>query len=242
MSRLDRWMEDSARRLARVQGRRSFLARAGRVLIGATGVALVPVLPVVAEALGEYIDACPHDLPGDGPLFVGKRGKRLSARMIQRQMPDRQQAFFSELPLLFVGTADASGRPWASVLVGQPGFLQPVDASVLRVEARPIYGDPLEGVLIEDAHIGTLGMDFETRNRARMNGTIANVNAAGFEIRVAQSFGNCDWYIQSRELAFNTHLSAIGEKRVVRRDKTLDQREAALVARADAFFVPPEIL
>lgn len=47
---------------------------------------LVPVLPVVAEAIGDYIDACPHDLPGDGPLFVGKRGKRLSARMIQRQM------------------------------------------------------------------------------------------------------------------------------------------------------------
>ena len=47
---------------------------------------LVPVLPVVAEALGDYIDACPHDLALNGPLFVGKRGKRLSARMIQRQM------------------------------------------------------------------------------------------------------------------------------------------------------------
>lgn len=47
---------------------------------------LVPVLPVVAGAIGDYIDACPHDLALDGPLFVGKRGKRLSARMIQRQM------------------------------------------------------------------------------------------------------------------------------------------------------------
>ena len=47
---------------------------------------LVPVLPVVTEALGDYIDACPHDLALDGPLFVGKRGKRLSSRMIQRQM------------------------------------------------------------------------------------------------------------------------------------------------------------
>ena len=47
---------------------------------------LVPVLPVVTKALGDYIDACPHDLALDGPLFVGKRGKRLNARMIQRQM------------------------------------------------------------------------------------------------------------------------------------------------------------
>ena len=47
---------------------------------------LVPVLPVVAEAIGAYLEACPHPLEGQDPLFVGKRGKRLSARMIQRQM------------------------------------------------------------------------------------------------------------------------------------------------------------
>lgn len=47
---------------------------------------LVPVLPVVAKAIGDYVEACPFDLAQDGPLFVGKRGKRLQARVIQRQM------------------------------------------------------------------------------------------------------------------------------------------------------------
>ena len=47
---------------------------------------LVPVLPVVAAAIGDYVEACPFDLAPDGPLFVGKRGKRLQARVIQRQM------------------------------------------------------------------------------------------------------------------------------------------------------------
>ena len=47
---------------------------------------LVPVLPVVAKAIGDYVEACPFDLTPDGPLFVGKRGKRLRARVIQRQM------------------------------------------------------------------------------------------------------------------------------------------------------------
>ncbi len=47
---------------------------------------LVPVLPVVAAAIGDYVEACPFDLAADGPLFVGKRGKRLQARIIQRQM------------------------------------------------------------------------------------------------------------------------------------------------------------
>jgi integrase/recombinase XerC len=47
---------------------------------------LVPVLPLVGGAIEDYLNACPHDLDADGPLFVGKRGKRLSARVIQRQM------------------------------------------------------------------------------------------------------------------------------------------------------------
>ncbi|MBC8338061.1 MAG: tyrosine recombinase XerC [Rhodospirillales bacterium] len=47
---------------------------------------LVPVLPIVASAIEDYIEACPHDLIDAGPLFVGKRGKRLTSRIIQRQM------------------------------------------------------------------------------------------------------------------------------------------------------------
>ena len=44
---------------------------------------MVPVLPVVAEAVAAYLAACPHPLPGDGPLFVGARGGPLSPRIIQ---------------------------------------------------------------------------------------------------------------------------------------------------------------
>jgi integrase/recombinase XerC len=47
---------------------------------------LVPVLPVVVEAIEAYLDACPHVLEPDDPLFVGARGRRLQARVVQRQM------------------------------------------------------------------------------------------------------------------------------------------------------------
>lgn len=47
---------------------------------------LVPVLAIVSRAIEDYVNACPFALADDGPLFVGKRGKRLSARVIQRQM------------------------------------------------------------------------------------------------------------------------------------------------------------
>ena len=47
---------------------------------------VVPVLPVVAEAIADCLPACPHELePGD-PLFIGVRGKRLQPRLVQHRM------------------------------------------------------------------------------------------------------------------------------------------------------------
>lgn len=49
-------------------------------------VRVVPVLPVVGEAVAAYLHACPYRLkPGD-PLFVGARGARLQAGVVQRQI------------------------------------------------------------------------------------------------------------------------------------------------------------
>jgi integrase/recombinase XerC len=47
---------------------------------------MVPVLPVVRDALLDYVAACPFALAADGPLFVGVRGARLNAGVAQRQM------------------------------------------------------------------------------------------------------------------------------------------------------------
>jgi len=47
---------------------------------------VVPVLPIVSEAIEAYLEACPFRLKAEDPLFVGARGKRLTARVVQRQM------------------------------------------------------------------------------------------------------------------------------------------------------------
>jgi len=71
MSRLDRWMENSSRALARRSGRRGFLARLGRVIAGGTvtGVAALPLLPVARgqasdESHGSRAAAPPEDIQG----------------------------------------------------------------------------------------------------------------------------------------------------------------------------------
>ena len=47
---------------------------------------LVPILPVVAEAVEKYISLCPHPLLEEEPLFRGVRGGALSARQVQLDM------------------------------------------------------------------------------------------------------------------------------------------------------------
>jgi len=47
---------------------------------------VVPVLPVVASALAEYLALCPFRGGRDQPLFVGARGGRLNPGVVQRQM------------------------------------------------------------------------------------------------------------------------------------------------------------
>lgn len=47
---------------------------------------LVPILPVVAEAIAAYLAACPSPPLPDEPLFKGARGGRLQPGVVQRQV------------------------------------------------------------------------------------------------------------------------------------------------------------
>ncbi|MDA9981453.1 MOSC domain-containing protein [Gammaproteobacteria bacterium] len=170
-------------------------------------------------------------------LGIREKVEQAGRRMILDHIPEQLQDFYSRLPILLVGTADEAGRPWASVLVGQPGFLQVIDPQTLRVTGRPIYGDPLNKALVDGADIGALGLEFHTRRRNRVNGKIAHVKASGFEIRVTQSFGNCPKYIQARDMDPGRRIDSIGEDRTVHRRQALNMTGAALIASSDTFFI-----
>jgi integrase/recombinase XerC len=47
---------------------------------------LVPVLPVIATAIADYLAACPYWQGPSAPLFLGKRGRRLQQPIVRRLM------------------------------------------------------------------------------------------------------------------------------------------------------------
>jgi uncharacterized protein len=192
----------------------------------------------------------PDPLHADGSPFhpgeqamqarVGARHRieEVGRRLIRDFMPDQHRVFFAQLPLFIVAAVDEKGRPWASPLVGSPGFLHSPDPQHLHIAARPLCGDPLNETLRDGASIGGLGIEFHTRRRNRVNGTVAlDADGAGFTIHVTQSFGNCTQYIQARQFRFVSRADRPSESGLVQRHDRLDPRAYALITRADTFFI-----
>lgn len=169
---------------------------------------------------------------------VGIREKieGIGRKSIRSYMPDQHREFFTQLPMLLVGSVDDQGQPWASVLCAQPGFISSPDAGQLIIKAKPLHADPLSKNLRPDRSLGLLGIELPTRRRNRMNGTVSGVNADGFTVRVKQSFGNCPKYIQTRSPHFIEHETDKAMSEVIHA-KALNARMLALVSRADTYFI-----
>jgi predicted pyridoxine 5'-phosphate oxidase superfamily flavin-nucleotide-binding protein len=146
-------------------------------------------------------------------------------------MPDQHREFFALLSYLFVATPGTDGWPMASVLTGEPGFVQSPDPATLGIGALPASDDPAAPTFVAGTEIGLLGLDFTTRRRNRANGRLVAIDN-GLTVAVAQSFGNCAQYIQTRMPA----PSAAADAPVERLDH-LDDAARALIAAADTFFV-----
>jgi len=169
-------------------------------------------------------------------IGVAERMAEIGRHVVRDHMPEQHQRFYEQLPLMLAGSVDPTGRPWATVLVGRPGFVQAPDAWHLTFDATPIPGDPAAAGMTVGAPLGLLGIELHTRRRNRVNGELLVAGPEGLRLRVQQAVGNCPQYIQGREFEW-VRDAADTRPRGVERVSQLDGDAAWLIAAADTLFV-----
>lgn len=145
------------------------------------------------------------------------------------------QAFLHTQRLVITSTVDAGNRVWASLLTGEPGFVQVLAEQMIRTDAAPVTGDPLPENLLLQNEIGILALDLATRRRLRLNGNAEIQPDNSIYLRTKQVYFNCPKYIQSRKLTADvTKLPVLPE---IQRTPTLTSFQQQWIAQTDTFFI-----
>ena len=176
----------------------------------------------------------------EGELAVQTRaGVRAQAARLGGAMlavPDLNggiSGFLAERHFAVLTARDSDGRLWTSPLIASAGFLAARDRG-LTIHAAPDAGDALHG-LTEGQPVGLLAIEFATRRRVRVNGTLTYAGPAELQIDVDQAFGNCPKYIQQRQLVYAARREPATEPGV--RSATVGDEHIALISGADTFFL-----
>lgn len=166
-------------------------------------------------------------------LGIRDRIERQGQRAIRPYMTEQHQEFVTGLPFIVAGSVDGQGRPWASLLTGDPGFVRPLGDKRLRVASLPWELDPIAGAIREGADVGLLGIDMTNRRRNRFTGRVAMVEDDAFEMDVVQTSGACPKYIQMRTYAEPEGVAPTRSEAQTR----LAGEAAAVVRESDVFFI-----
>ncbi|MBC7939309.1 MAG: pyridoxamine 5'-phosphate oxidase family protein [Chitinophagaceae bacterium] len=169
-------------------------------------------------------------------LGIAERMLEIGQRVVRTHLPEQHREFYAQLPFVMVGSVDGQQRPWASVLVGEQGFIQSPHERQLNFAARPVPGDPLAEGLKPGAPLGFLGIELHTRRRNRVNGQVRDVSDQGFSVDVAQTVGNCPQYIQGREMDWVRDSRDL-QPRSREALSALDAPARQLISQADTLFI-----
>ena len=162
-----------------------------------------------------------------------------------------QQQFFLNISIFAIGTLDAQGRPWASILTGlPPGFITSPSKTSLIVNTEISPYDPLldnlyNGFIHNGKHLfAGLGLELSERWRSKVSGTIEGSQnrlldspRPPLRISVTESQGNCPKYINARMVSFYQRTPKL-RKRCLAADRvSIDHSSREHIRNCDAIFI-----
>ncbi len=134
-----------------------------------------------------------------------------------------------------LGTIDKRGHVWASVVTGEPGFIEIVDDRTLKIAARASSSDPLFQNLAIEGHAALFAPDFVATRRVRVNGR-GVIKDSAIYIRTEEVFANCRRYLQER-MFVGMRLASANDRVLVARSTALSASQQQQISRADTFFI-----
>ncbi|MBD2364181.1 pyridoxamine 5'-phosphate oxidase family protein [Anabaena minutissima FACHB-250] len=164
---------------------------------------------------------------------VREEAQRL-CNVISSTIKPSAEEFLHTQQLAIASTVDSKARVWASLLTGNPGFVEVLNTQTIQINATSIQTDPLHQNLQTNNDIGLLVIDLANRRRLRLNGK-AEVNQENIKIQIQQVFFNCPKYIQIRHIE-KTVIDSLEKPETFIRD-ALSETNQLWITQADTFFI-----
>ena len=134
---------------------------------------------------------------------------------IRSYMPEQHRLFFTSSPFTVLALVDDEGYPVAMPIWGEDDLIESPSPTQLRFhlpdEVLNMIQKALNLDVMAGSKIGIVGIEYATRRRNRLNGTISHATDGNITVLVDQSFGNCPQYIHKRNTKKRRRL-AIGRK------------------------------
>ena len=147
--------------------------------------------------------------------------------------------FIEQQRMTVLGSIDQDENVWASVLVGQEGFMQAATERLVTFDLSNTAEnehDPFWKNIESHPQVGMLVIELATRRRLRINGRVRRNGEQQLELEVLESYPNCPKYIQRRQVANAPSVSHAVKSQVFEGDK-LGAPQQAVISKADTLFV-----
>ncbi len=168
---------------------------------------------------------------------VREQADYIGQNVFHDHLPAEDGVFLAQLPFVLIGAIDSEDHPWASILMGRPGFITSPDSHMLEINAERVFGDPLTSGLSPGTQVGLLGIEYHSRRRYRITGKISKIKDQSISIGIGYAYFNCPQYIQSRNYELLPAIDTVGEARATRQIGNLDSQARQLITAADHFYI-----
>lgn len=159
--------------------------------------------------------------------------------VIGSAIPPGAVPFLAQQRFVVVSWLDSSEGPWASLLLGDAGFVtSSPSGDVITVDLEKTLvsrSDEFWAHATVGARVGGLAIELMSRRRLRANGRVIDRTDQQLVIGVEEAYPNCPKYIQRRHLG-NLDVSVSPESEV-RVGTALTSEQAEIIRRSDTLFV-----